>query len=181
VPEHLKRPDSLVAMSRARLSRTIRCVTYFMTTSCKSSFINWSCAIRRCGPWSLRDGASFCQHCADWQQVPCGGCGGDAGRYVLIDGYLRVDFAQPGSRHSRGDAVVVGESEALIARFTWKARALDAGEAWLLEHLARTRTVAEELDGGCAYQELVSRRLGLRKCSQRMQTKIRGQIQRRQR
>lgn len=88
-------------------------------------------------------------------------------RYVLIDGYLRVDILR-----SLGRDVVeatvwsLGESEALIARFHLEGRARSTlEEAWLLEHLAKDEGLSLEELGRrlCRTKSWVSRRLGLRK------------------
>lgn len=88
-------------------------------------------------------------------------------RYVLIDGYLRVEILR-----SLGRDVVeatvwsLGETEALIARFHLEGHARSTlEEAWLLEHLTRDEGLSLEELGQrlCRTKSWVSRRLGLRK------------------
>jgi ParB-like chromosome segregation protein Spo0J len=106
--------------------------------------------------------------CETGQQVPVVVvAAATAGRYVLIDGYLRVDVLR-----SLGRDVVeatvwsLGESEALIARFHLEGHARSTlEEAWLLEHLAKDEWLSLEELGRrlCRTKSWVSRRLGLRK------------------
>jgi ParB-like chromosome segregation protein Spo0J len=88
-------------------------------------------------------------------------------RYVLIDGYLRVDILRS-LGHDVVEATVwtLGETEALIARFHLEGRARSTvEEAWLLEHLAKDEGLSLEELGRrlCRTTSWVSRRLGLRK------------------
>jgi hypothetical protein len=64
-----------------------------------------------------------------------------AERYVLIDGYLRVEVLRKLGRDTvEATLWPLGESEALIARFHLEGRARSTlEEAWLLEHLAKGR------------------------------------------
>jgi len=106
--------------------------------------------------------------CETGQQVPVVVvAAATADRYVLIDGYLRVDVMR-----SLGRDVVeatvwsLGETEALIARFHLEGHARSAlEEAWLLEHLAKDEGLSLEELGRrlCRTKSWVSRRLGLRK------------------
>lgn len=106
--------------------------------------------------------------CETGQQVPVVVvAAATAGRYVLIDGYLRVDVMR-----SLGRDVVeatvwsLGETEALIARFHLEGHARSTlEEAWLLEHLAKDEGLSLEELGRrlCRTRSWVSRRLGLRK------------------
>jgi ParB-like chromosome segregation protein Spo0J len=106
--------------------------------------------------------------CETGQQVPVVVvAAATADRYVLIDGYLRVDVMR-----SLGRDVVeatvwsLGETEALIARFHLEGHARSTlEEAWLLEHLAKDEGLSLEELGRrlCRTKSWVSRRLGLRK------------------
>jgi ParB-like chromosome segregation protein Spo0J len=106
--------------------------------------------------------------CETGQQVPVVVVAATtADRYVLIDGYLRVDVLR-----SLGRDVVeatvwsLGETEALIARFHLEGHARSTlEEAWLLEHLAKDEGLSLEELGRrlCRTKSWVSRRLGLRK------------------
>lgn len=89
------------------------------------------------------------------------------GRYVLIDGYVRVDALRSLGR-DMVEATVwpMAESEALIARFHLEGRTHSTlEEAWLLEHLADDEGLSLEELGRrmCRTKSWVSRRLGLRK------------------
>jgi ParB-like chromosome segregation protein Spo0J len=88
-------------------------------------------------------------------------------RYVLIDGYLRVDVLRD-LRREVVEATVwpMGETEALIAQFHLEGRARSTlEEAWLLEHLAQDEGLSLEDLGRrlCRSKSWVSRRLALRK------------------
>jgi ParB-like chromosome segregation protein Spo0J len=121
--------------------------------------------------------------CETGQQVPVVVvAAATADRYVLIDGYLRVDVLR-----SLGRDVVeatvwsLGEIEALIVRFHLEGHARSTlEEAWLLEHLAKDEGLSLEELGRrlCRTKSWVSRRLGLRKIlTAEVQTKVAaGQI-----
>lgn len=87
------------------------------------------------------------------------------GRYVLIDGYARVDVLRSLGRDTvEATAWPMGETEALIARFHLEGRARSTlEEAWLLDHLTVDgRLSLEELGQRlCRSKSWVSRRLGL--------------------
>jgi ParB-like chromosome segregation protein Spo0J len=106
--------------------------------------------------------------CETGQQVPVVVVAtATAGRYVLIDGYQRVDVLRSLGR-DMVEATVwsLGETEALIARFHLEGHARSTlEEAWLLEHLARNEGLSLEELGRrlCRTKSWVSRRLGLRK------------------
>lgn len=90
-----------------------------------------------------------------------------ADRYVLIDGYARVEILRKLGR-DMVEATVwpVSESEALIARFHMEGRARSTLEqAWLIEHLAKDegQSLDEIARRLCRSKSWVSRRLGLRK------------------
>jgi ParB-like chromosome segregation protein Spo0J len=88
-------------------------------------------------------------------------------RYVLIDGYMRVEVLR-----SLGRDVVeatvwsMGESEALISHFHLEGRARSTlEEAWLCQHLSEDEgmELEEVARRMCRTKSWVSRRLGLRK------------------
>jgi ParB-like chromosome segregation protein Spo0J len=87
------------------------------------------------------------------------------GRYVLIDGYARVEVLRSLGRDTvEATAWAMGETEALIARFHLEGRARSTlEEAWLLEHLAEEGGLSLEEMGRrlCRTKSWVSRRLGL--------------------
>lgn len=106
--------------------------------------------------------------CETGQQVPVVVvAAATTGRYVLIDGYLRVDVLRSLGRDVVEATVwLLGESEALIARFHLEGHARSTlEEAWLLEHLAKDEGLSLEDLGRrlCRTKSWVSRRLGLRK------------------
>jgi hypothetical protein len=88
-------------------------------------------------------------------------------RYVLIDGYLRVDILRSLGRDVVEATVwTLGETEALIARFHLEGHARSTlEEAWLIEHLAKDDGLSLEELGRrlCRTKSWVSRRPGLRK------------------
>jgi len=105
--------------------------------------------------------------CEVGQQVPVVVVAAPAGRYVLIDGYARVEILGKLGRDTVEATVwPLSESEALIARFHLEGCARSTLEqAWLIEHLAKDEglsldEIARRL---CRSKSWVSRRLGLRK------------------
>lgn len=86
-------------------------------------------------------------------------------RYVLIDGYARVDVLRSLGRDTvEAMAWPMGETEALIARFHMEGRARSTlEEAWLLDHLVKEGGLSLEEMGQrlCRTKSWVSRRLGL--------------------
>jgi ParB-like chromosome segregation protein Spo0J len=90
-----------------------------------------------------------------------------AGRFVLIDGYARVDVLRSLGRDTVEATVwPMSETEALIARFHFEGRARSTlEEAWLLEHLADEQHLSLEEMARRLWRtkSWVSRRLGLRK------------------
>jgi len=112
--------------------------------------------------------------CDAGQQVPVVVVAADApaegpaaDRYILIDGYVRVDVLQSLGRDTVEATVwTMAETDALIARFHLEGRARSTlEEAWLLEHLASDEGLSLEELGRrlCRTKSWVSRRLGLRK------------------
>jgi ParB family chromosome partitioning protein len=100
-----------------------------------------------------------------------------AERYVLIDGYLRVEVLRKLGRDTvEATLWPLGESEALIARFHLEGRARSTlEEAWLLEHLAKDEGLSQDelAQRLCRSKSWVSRRLGLRKSlGPEMQAKV---------
>lgn len=88
------------------------------------------------------------------------------GRYVLIDGYARVELLRSLGRDTvEATAWPMEETEALIARFHLEGRVRSTlEEAWLLEHLEHEGLSLEEMGRRlCRTKSWVSRRLGLRK------------------
>lgn len=104
------------------------------------------------------------------QQVPVVVVAADApaaDRYILIDGYVRVDVLHSLGRDTVEATVwTMAETDALIARFHLEGRARSTlEEAWLLEHLTCDEGLSLEDVGRrlCRTKSWVSRRLGLRK------------------
>jgi hypothetical protein len=88
-----------------------------------------------------------------------------AERFVLIDGYLRVEVLRRlGRDAARATLWPIGEAEALIERHHLSAGCSTAVEqAWLLDHLHRTEglSLGELALRFCRSKSWVSRRLGL--------------------
>jgi len=108
--------------------------------------------------------------CDAGQQVPVVVVAAEApaaDRYILIDGYVRVDVLQSLGRDTVEATVwTMAATDALIARFHLEGRARSTlEEAWLLEHLATDEGLSLEDLGRrlCRTKSWVSRRLGLRK------------------
>jgi ParB family transcriptional regulator, chromosome partitioning protein len=121
--------------------------------------------------------------CETGQQVPVVVvAAATAARYVLIDGYLRVDVLRSLGRDVVEATVwALSETEALIARFHMEGHARSTlEEAWLLEHLAKDEGLSLDELGRrlCRTKSWVSRRLGLRRIlTTEMQAKVAaGQI-----
>ncbi len=123
-------------------------------------------ALRAAAP--ARQRKLLAQLCEVGQQVPVVVvAAATTGRYVLIDGYVRVAVLRK-LGHDTVEATVwsMGEAEALIARFHLEGRARSMLEdAWLLEHLSKDEGLSlDELARRlCRTKSWVSRRLGLRK------------------
>ena len=160
-------------MSRAKWQRTIRCGDLLSWTGTVQIELHQLelryQGLRAAEP--LRRRKLLSALCETGQQVPVIVVAATVpetmpARYVLIDGYLRVDILRSLGRDVvEATAWTLGETEALIARFHLEGRARSTlEEAWLLDHLAGRGTALEELGRRlCRTKSWVSRRLGLRK------------------
>jgi ParB-like chromosome segregation protein Spo0J len=161
-------------MSRAKWQRTIRCGDLLSWTGTVQIELHQLelryQGLRAAEP--LRRRKLLSALCETGQQVPVIVVAATVSetmpaRYVLIDGYLRVDILRSLGRDVVEATVwTLGETEALIARFHLEGRARSTlEEAWLLEHLAKDEGLSLEELGRrlCRTKSWVSRRLGLRK------------------